>query len=479
MGPRMNHFFAVLVVCLSASAILLPRNAAAASAEYELLTKKDGPMSEARGVWSSRGYGWILNVDSTGIAVYQSSKVDCSLDPRPERFHGHFLYRDKASTPKQLTVVQYPGENRYVFDRLERLPDSCQDKNWSAPRLFEHVAASYREQYAFFKVHHFDWEDRVQKARSLVTKQTSPRVLFAIFSDMLDGLGDGHVGLDATFRGELIQFRTGRGATFDRLNALAEQTGRSPSDVKNHWLEAYGAGVRNGILQGRVKEASGGKVVWGLIGTDIGYINVSSVENFTQGSLADNIQFINSLLDQILAEFVAVKSVILDVTNNSGGYDRLAREIVGHFAATKTLAYTKRAYGADGVAPDVFYAEPSPGRRFTGPTYLLTSDVTVSGGEILAMTMRVLPNVTQVGTATRGALSDRLTKVLPDGSDFSISNEIYLDPEGVLFEGIGVPVHRPLEIFPSDDLEGGHVKAVHELVARIKNGAAARSKGVR
>jgi carboxyl-terminal processing protease len=443
---------------------------------YELLIKDGSPSQEVRGVWRSRGYGWILALDSHGLAVYQSSNVDCSLDPRTEQFRTQFLYREGSTSSSQLVIVQYPGENRYVFDRIERLPESCIDKTWRPTRLFEHFAASYQEQYPFFKVHNFDWQARVQKARLLVTNETSPRVLFAIFSDMLDGLGDAHVGLDATFRGEQVLFRTGRGTTFDRLNVQAEKSRRSQVEVKNHWLAAYQRGVRDGILQGHWQEASGGKVVWGPIGADLGYINVSSVEEFRSGSLADNIQFINSLMDQILAEFTSVKAVILDVTDNSGGYDRLAREIVGHFAATRTLAYSKRAYGANRVSPDLFYAEPSAGRRFTGPTYLLTSDVTVSGGEILTMTMRVLPNVTQVGTATRGALSDRLTKVLPDGSDFSISNEIYLDPQGVLFEGIGVPVHRSLEIFPADDLEGGHVKAVQRLTAQIRNGTAGRSK---
>lgn len=443
---------------------------------YELLMKDGAPSADVRGVWRSRGYGWILALDSHGLAVYQASRVDCSLDPRTDAFVTQFLYRQRRAPRDQLIIVQYPGENRYVFDRIDRLPETCTHGNWRPTRLFEHFAASYQEQYAFFKVHHVDWENRVRTARPLVTNETSPRMLFAIFSDMLDGLGDGHVGLGATFRGEPVLFRTGRGTTIDRLNVQAEKSRQSPVDVKNHWLAAYQRGVREDVLQRRGQDASGGKVVWGPIGTDIGYINISSVENFTSGSLADNIQFINTLMDRILSEFTAVKAVILDVTNNSGGYDRLAREIAGHFTAVRTLAYSKQAYGAQGVSPDLFYAEPSAGRRFTGPTYLVTSDVTVSGGEILTMTMRVLPNVTQVGTATRGALSDRLMKVLPDGVDFSISNEIYLDPRGVLFEGAGVPVHRALEVFPADDLEGGHAKAVLRLVAEIRAGTAGRPK---
>jgi carboxyl-terminal processing protease len=88
--------------------------------------------------------------------------------------------------------------------------------------------------------------------------------------------------------------------------------------------------------------------------------------------------------------------------------------------------------------------------------------------------MRVLPNVMQVGTATRGALSDRLTKVLPDGSDFSLSNEVYLDPDGKLYEAVGIPPHRALDVFPANDLEGGHAQAVGELVRLIRMGSITR-----
>lgn len=437
-------------------------------ATYQPLLHDGVPAAQLRGAWQSRGYGWILELNEHGIVVHQTSAAGCSTDPRTAEYEAQFAYRQSGAAVKQLILVRYPGENRYIFDRLPSLPEPCTRTDWDAPRLFEHFVASYREQYAFFKEHHFDWEQRVRSERPLITKDTSPRVLFAIFCDLLDDLGDPHVSLNSAFRGEPVAFRTGRGATLTQLNELAARTRQTASDVKEHWLAAYNRGVREVILQSRWQETSHGKVVWGCLGEEIGYINVSSVDGFTEGSLADNIEFINELMDRILTEFAGVKAVILDLSNNTGGYDRLAREIAGHFAAERKLAYSKRAFGAAGEASDVFYAQPSPGRRFTGPTYVITSDVTGSGAEILTLTMRVLPNVTQVGTPTRGALSDRLVKVLPDGSDFSLSNEIYLDPSGKLYEAVGIPPHRTLEIFPVNDLEQGHAKAVQELVRQIR-----------
>lgn len=433
------------------------------------------PATSVRGVWRSRGYGWIVELNGRGLIVHHVSQAGCSTDPRSSNFAEQFAFRRIGTPADELTLTQFPGENHYVFDRLPRLPDACRQAYWTSPQLFEHFAASYREHYAFFREHGFDWEARVRTHRPLVTERTSPRVLFAIFSDMLDDLGDAHVGMNTTFRGEPVAFRTGRGPTLERINAEALRTRTSPSELRERWLANYANGIRATVLGGRWQEASDGKIVWGRIGTDVGYINFRTVEGFAPGTLADNIGFINGLMDRILAEFEGVTAVIVDATVNFGGYDRLGREIVGHFTAAPTPAYTKRPYGAPGAPTGTFHAEPSAGRRFLGAVYLLTSDFTVSGGEILTMTMRVLPNVTQVGTRTRGALSDRLTKALPDGSDFSISNEIYLDPEGKLFEAIGVPPHRTLAFFPADDMDHGHPKAIAWLVQQIRAGRAARA----
>lgn len=434
------------------------------------------PVQDARGVWQSRGYGWILDLRDDGFAVYHRSAAGCSADPRRDNFIRQFFYRQTHAKPGQLILFAYPGENRYVFDRVDHLPQQCGPSNWTPTRIFEHFAATYREQFAFFKERGVDWEERVKAHRPLVTEQTSPRVLFAVFSDMLDNLGDPHVGLNARFGGEPSGFRTGQGVTALRIVDLASRARQPLPEAFARWDAAYGRGIRQAVLGGKFQEGGGGKVVWGRIGNDIGYINLSAVQGFTTGSLGENSRHINELMDRILGEFDGVQAVIVDITRNDGGYDRVAREIAGHFAAQRTLAYDKRPYGVKDVDPDVFYTEPSSGRRFLGPTFLLTSDVTVSGGEILAMAMRVLPNVTQVGTATRGALSDRLVKVLPDGSDFSISNEIYLDPQGKLFEAIGVPPHRQLDIFPVDDLDEGHAKAVDKLVSQIRSGTATRRK---
>lgn len=424
------------------------------------------PVPQVLGIWRSRGYGWIIQLRPEGISVYHVSRAGCSADPRTANFVDQFAYRIVGQQAKQLVLVSAPSENRYVFRRLPGLPEACRSDNWTPRCLFDHFAASYRENYAFFRQHRIDWETRVRTHRPMVADAMSPRMLFAIFSDMLDGLGDGHVALNATVGGDPLVFRTGRGKTFQRLADRAEVERQPYADIRSAWLANYDRGVREEVLSGNFSQVSDGRVIWGRIG-NLGYINFKAVDDFVPGTVDDNLQFVNSLMDRILGQFEGVAAIIMDVTANLGGYDRIARGIAGHFATQKMLAYTKRPYGAEDLV-DSFFVEPSSGRRFTGPTYVVTSDITASGGEILAMTMRVLPNVTHVGTPTRGALSDRLTKVLPNGWEFNISNEIYLDPQGRLFEAIGVPPEKDLDIFPESKVEG-HARAILSLVEEIRS----------
>jgi hypothetical protein len=108
------------------------------------------------------------------------------------------------------------------------------------------------------------------------------------------------------------------------------------------------------------------------------------------------------------------RAVILDISNNDGGFDSVAQHIAGRFAERPALAYRKIAFGAkDGAAG--LRGHTVTARTPLGPVFLLTSDITLSAGEVLALYMRALPNVRHVGETTRGAFSDTTNKPLPNG----------------------------------------------------------------
>ncbi len=147
----------------------------------------------------------------------------------------------------------------------------------------------------------------------------------------------------------------------------------------------------------------------------------------------------------------------------------LARRIAARFAAKRALGYSKYAGDTRAATPQAVYIEPVE-PRYTGPVYLLTSNVTVSAAEIFTMAMRALPNVTHVGQTTRGALSDVLTKGLPNGWQVTLSNEIYLDNAGNAWEGRGVPPTIAIDVFDEKTGEAPrtHLQAVRSIIDRIR-----------
>jgi carboxyl-terminal processing protease len=143
-------------------------------------------------------------------------------------------------------------------------------------------------------------------------------------------------------------------------------------------------------------------------------------------------------LDDAMTSFGGAEAVIVDVSENGGGLDSFARLIARRFAATPTVGYTKHAGDFAGAAPQEIVLQPPARPGFVGPVYLITGQETASAAEVFALAMRALPNVVHLGEATDGSLSDELWKTLPNGWTLSLSNEIYLDTDGVLWEGRGI-----------------------------------------
>jgi carboxyl-terminal processing protease len=301
----------------------------------------------------------------------------------------------------------------------------------------------------------------------------SERALFDVLAGMLRGLGDSHVGLTAKVGTETLRHDESTSRTLALLSERARAEGRPARDVEREWLRAYRDGILQRVLGGGGRQAANGRILWGFARPGIGYLNVLTMGGFVaDGSPREELAALDATLDEALAAFAGADAVIVDVSNNRGGHDLLARAIASRFADQPRHAYTKRAHRADGVPPQPFQVEPSSRRRFTGRVYLVTSDVTVSAGEIFTLAMRALPNVTHAGTSTRGALSDMLEKPLPNGWTVELSNEVYLDPAGEAFEGRGIPPAEAFEPFPRDDLSNGHAVALGRLAERLAAAAA-------
>ena len=169
-------------------------------------------------------------------------------------------------------------------------------------------------------------------------------------------------------------------------------------------------------------------------------------------------------LDEVLTSLAETDAIILDVSMNPGGSDLFSLEIASHFADKKRIGFSKWPASFEEYRQDRMVTPSVNGVIYLKPIYLMTSDVTGSAAEIFTMSMRAFPQVTTVGTATSGALSDVLDKTLPNGWSFHTSNEVYVDHEGVCYEGIGIPPKVEIELFEADDILKVNC---HEAIAKV------------
>jgi carboxyl-terminal processing protease len=90
----------------------------------------------------------------------------------------------------------------------------------------------------------------------------------------------------------------------------------------------------------------------------------------------------------------------------------------------------------------------------------VTSDMTVSAGEVLTLALRALPQVTHAGEATRGAFSDVLEKTLPNGWIVELSNEVYTDNQGIVWEGRGITPEHAFSVLGGSNPLVTHLGAI-------------------
>lgn len=423
-----------------------------------------------RGVWRSRGYGWVLTVSDRALELRHETAEGCYADPAGTSEVLDLFRYSQAGPERAVYLFGHQGETRVLFDRIERLPLSCsRERVWDAPAIFDIFAATFSEHYPFFKERGINWAARVNAGRAEVSSGMPDQRLFDVLTKTLQGLGDAHVQIEAKIGADPLTYEDPHSRTLELLSARARAAGQPEKEVERAWLRAYRKGVEQVILGGKGQHDASSRIFWGLAAPRVGYLNVITMGGYAKDApLEKEIAALDLALDQAMLAFAGASAVIVDVTNNRGGYDVIARSLASRFAGEERLAYSKQAYRAHGVSPQIFHVEPSTHTRFLGPVYLLTSDVTVSAGEVFALDMRALPSVIHLGTPTRGAFSDVLVKPLPNGWTVHLSNEIYLDAKGHAVEGLGVSPQETIDFFPEGDLSGGHAAAVRRLVERIQ-----------
>lgn len=280
----------------------------------------------------------------------------------------------------------------------------------------------FDRQYGLFPFKGIEWSALYQVYRPQAAGCRSEDQLFALCASLLGHLGDKHVFLDSS--STIYNCRLGKPCSFLEADRIFES-------MRSTFSTAL---VCGSYLAYVTAQAAISHMVWGTVGGSIGYVHLGALG----GEIADRV----SDFDRTLQQLSKTRGLILDVRNNIGGMDRVAKLVADRFADRRRLFMSTQrrsgsAYDAY-TAPERWFVEPVP-ERYSKPVVVLTNSNTISAGETLVMAMRTIPGVTVVGDRTAGALSDAEDGRLPIGWHFTYSVGVWRDYTGRCWEGIGIP----------------------------------------
>lgn len=435
------------------------------------------------GVWRREGYGEMIKIDNTHVVLYQVTKISCypvEAIERAEAVKGLAKIQvNRRGTRLKLRAVADLNLQRYrrlvssdPSNPLLALPNHCQEggtvRTTDALHNFNVFWQTFAENYPFFARNSVDWQKQHDRFRPFVHTETTQEDLRKILFEMTLPLDDGHASLfDTEIRSrrpveerlvkEWFEFHQ---AEFPEFEDFLE----SERAIFDHVFASR-------YLDGEVASAANDQMHWGFLHDHIGYVRIDSMDGYTNlGDRKDDLDEARRTIKRVLKDVAGASAVVIDLRWNDGGTDVTGLLMAGWFNDHKQVAFSKRARDEQGFTRPQFVKIKSRGpRAFRGPIFVLTSGITASAAEVFILALRARGHVVQIGEKTAGAFSDSLMRVLPNGWEFTLSNEVYLDRRNRLFEGRGLPVDVEALFFQTTDRKLGIDPAIEEVLANLSN----------
>ena len=396
-------------------------------------------------IWEQEGYDRILKIEDTTYTYYNYDKYGCSILVQGD-FEGRFKVVDYD---KNLLVLNPGGIVEYRFKKINKVPTECfsikNDRDYSFDINFKSFWETFSRNYGFFEQRGIDWEEiyrvYLPKIKSLNSSQDFGKLL----KEIVDKFNDGHIRLDIP---ELIQQppKTKREKrTYSKDQIL--------DSISNKYLVTP-FNYNNGVIR------------WGIIkNRNIGYIGIRDMNGFSNyitDSIENTItfdsvykekeksyqpleQFKNEILgvefvmDKVLKDLNETSSVIIDLRFNGGGYETVSLKLLSYFIKDEKHIFSVKTKTSNGFTPvQKYYIKPS--KKSEKKIYLLTSPFSSSSTEIFVLGSLSFNNFERLGSKTNGIFSELLWKQLPNGWEYSLSNEVYMDTKDKTYEGDGIDV---------------------------------------
>ncbi|MFS4492429.1 S41 family peptidase [Maribacter sp. 2308TA10-17] len=433
------------------------------------------------GVWKSLGYGRVVNIEEGEYTMADVTTISCM--PLMEGNISDF--GDKLKV-RNDTIILEDGINNYHFIRIEDAPTVCQNdtseyadaqaKANNPEYNFEVLWETFKDHYAYFELRNVNPEEMYAEYRPKVTAETTDAELFLVLNEMLESFDDGHIGLDASDEVEeaAMKLYEAKQAAQNEEDASGE---KSKKRLRNYEVAAEVAKkyIPEGIY------IKNGNLRWGKLESNIAYLQMNQMMGMADYGISDTLSYrdhwmayfekletaendnedeldgINASLDSIMEDIEGTDALIVDVRFNGGGQDEVGMAVLERLNKEDRTVFIKKGKMGDGFTPVNKVVQKGSKNPYSKPVYLLIGPESASATEIMALSSLSLPNITRIGSKTEGVFSDILDRVLPNGWEFGLSSEVYLDLNGNNYEGVGI----------SPDIEIGYERDTQKFLKKV------------
>ena len=421
-------------------------------------TMRDGQVTRlAQGRWDLPAYGMLFDLRAHETAVYDRAGGLCWRDTAYTDLSSVMALVPSVaadSPPSKRLFASSPDGTHYRTESLSALPPACTEAldRASPLYLFKAVTASLQEFYPFAREHDVDWTERASRLQPRMASAHNDIELLAVLTELFSGVTDPHTSLAGNIDGEPFRLRSFRGQDFKALESVYSRQRQYDIFLDwffKRWMPGELDQASAALLPGTRQQALEGKLVWGTLNGNVGYLAINAMGGFGQAdTLEEDRSLLGPALDHALIDLKGTRALVLDISHNLGGEDEISSDIAARFTDRARKAYSKQAF--HGGTVQWFETTPHHGTVYLKPVYLLTSELTASAAEVFTLRMRELPRVVQVGETTQGVFSDSTEKGLPNGWILAMSTEIYRDPSGRNYEGTGLSPAIPYRVIGID-----------------------------
>lgn len=438
----------------------------------QLTPLTNAALDELSGTWVCPGYGKILSIKNRRVEEYHRSPEGCLILPdQSQSILKEQLAFIEILSEDSFVASLAPIGNRYFWERTnDSVSDCLRQPDPSPLSTFDFLVGYMNQHFAFFEESDVDWDSEVARARARITANASDTYLFNTLKNLIEKFDDPHTALYAGIKGELKKT-----SDLKARNILPILKQNNPNwtgsdfDLFIDWIVQQLSQLESEFIAGNHGVVPTTPFYWRKY-DDIAYLHIGSMAGFKpNGNIYQELLAFETALDQAFSDLGNPKALIIDLSFNLGGYEWISIALAQRLARSNIDVFTKQVHQANGKQDLTYTITPSSRPSYHGPIYLLTSDITISAGEACTDAIRALPQTRHYGTRTAGALSNVLSKPLPNGWGITISNERFTDLEGKQHEGIGFSPEVEFTLWDPQDPYEKHSNRIARLLNIINN----------